>query len=101
MFTPVLDPPHRMPDLQCNGRDGNVLRHDAVLAAEAAAHVGSYDANLLLREAEHPGKRKAFDLAALGREVDDEFVKPIVPVGEHAPSFERDGRLAIQPEPAP
>ena len=101
MFTPVLDPPHRMPDLQCNGRDGNVLRHDAILAAEAAAHVRRDDADLFFGHAEHPGKRKAFDLAALRREVDDEFIKPIIPIGEHAASFERDGRLAIQPEPAP
>jgi hypothetical protein len=88
MFTPVLDPPHRMLHLHRDRGDGDVFRHDAVLPAEAAADVGSNDANLLFRQAEHPRKREPFDLAALGRKVDDELVKAVVPVGENAPSFE-------------
>ena len=88
MFTTVLDPSHRMLDLQCDRSDGNIFRHNAVLPAEAAAYIRSDDANLLFGQAKHPGKREPFDLAALGRKVDDELVKAVVPVGENAPSFE-------------
>src|SRR5262245_40943655 len=100
MFAPVLDPPHRMLHLHRDRGDGDVFRHDAVLPAEAAADVGSDDANLLLRQAEHPRQRETLDLATLGRQVDDQLVKPVVPVGEHSPAFERNGRLAVQSKPA-
>jgi len=88
MFTSVLDPSHRMPDLQGDRSDGDILRHDAVLAAESAAHVRSDDANLLFGQAEHARKRQPLDLAALRREIDDEFVEPIIPIRENAASFE-------------
>ena len=47
MLAPILDPAHRMADLQRDRGDGDVLRHDAVLAAEAAADVGRDDADLV------------------------------------------------------
>ena len=59
MLAPVLDPAHRMADLQRDRRDGDVFRHDAVLAAEAAADVGRDDADLVLRQAERLGKRRS------------------------------------------
>ena len=40
-------------------------------------------------------------LAALGRQIDDELVVPVVPVGERAAAFERHGRLPVHPELPP
>ena len=60
MLAPVLDPPHRMPDLHGQRRDGNVLRHDAVLAAEAAADVGRDHPHLVFRNAEHRDSASRF-----------------------------------------
>ena len=54
MLASILDPAHRMSDLQRERGDGNVLRHDPVLAAEAAADVGRDDAHLVFGDAEHP-----------------------------------------------
>src|SRR6516162_4069899 len=88
MFTAILDPSDRMLELQCDRGDGNVLRHDTVLAAEPTADVRSDDTNLLFGQAKHPRKRQPLDLTALGREVDDQFVEPIVPVSEDAAPFE-------------
>ena len=59
MLAAVLDPAHRMADLQRDRGDGDVLRHDAVLAAEAAADVGRDDADLVLRQAERLGERRS------------------------------------------
>jgi hypothetical protein len=98
MLAPVLDPAHRMLDLQRDRRNSNVLRHDAIFSAKAAADVGSNDANLLFRKPEHPGQREPLDLAALRRQIHHELVEPIVPVSEHAAAFERNGRLAVEPQ---
>ena len=71
MFPPIFDPSHRVLDLQCDRSDGNILGHNAVLAAESATDIRSDNANLLFGETKHLRKRKALDLTALGREVDD------------------------------
>ena len=52
MLAPILDPAHRMSDLERDRRDRDVLRHDPVLAAEAAADVGRDDADLVLGQPE-------------------------------------------------
>ena len=100
MLAPVLDPAHRMADLQRDRGDRNVLRHDPVLAAETAADIGRDHAHLVLRDAEHPRQRQALNLAALRRQIDDEFVEPVIPIGEHAAAFERHGGLPVEPQPA-
>ena len=100
MLAAILDPAHRMSDFHGDRRDGDVLRHDSVLAAEAAADVGRDDPHLVFRKAEHPRQRHALDLAALGRQIDHQFVEPMIPIGEHAAAFERNRGLPIKPQPA-
>ena len=98
MLAAVLDPAHRMADLHGDGGDGDVLRHDAVLAAEAAADVGGDDADLVLRQAERLRHADPHHMAALGGQMDHQFVVAVVPVRQHAAAFERDGGLPVHAE---
>src|SRR5262249_10085388 len=66
MFPSIFDPSHRMLDLQCDRGDGNVLSHNAFLAAEAATDIRSDDANRLFGATKERRKREAFDVTALG-----------------------------------
>ena len=98
MLAAVLDPAHRVSNLQRDRRDRDVLRHQAVLAAEAAADVGRDDADLVLGQPKDARQPDALHVPALGREINDELVHPVVPVGEHAAAFERHRRLPVHPE---
>ena len=98
MLAAVLDPAHRMPDLHGDRGDRDVFRHEAVLAAEAAADVGRDDADLVLRQAERLGQADPHHMAALGRQVDHQLVVAVIPVGQHAAAFERHGRLPVHAE---
>jgi hypothetical protein len=59
------------------------------------------DADLMLGQAERLGEANPLHVAALGRQVDDELVEPVIPIGEHAAAFERDGRLPVGSELPP
>ena len=98
MLAAVLDPAHRMADLHGDRGDGDVLRHDAVLAAEAAADIGGDDADLVLRQAERLREADPHHVAALGREINHELVVAVIPVGQHAAAFERHGGLPVHAE---
>ena len=98
MLAPVLDPAHRMADLHRDRGDGDVLRHDPVLAAEAAADVGRDDADLVFRQAERLREADPHHMAALGGEMDHELVVAVVPVRQHAAAFERHRRLPVHAE---
>ena len=88
MFAAVLDPAHRMADLHRDRSDRDVLRHEAVLAAEAAADIGRDDADLVLRQAERLRQADPHDVAALGGQMNRKFVVAMVPVCQHAAAFE-------------
>ena len=98
MLAPVLDPAHRVADLQCDRGDGDVFRHDPVLAAEAAADVRRDDADFVFRQAECVGEADPDHVAALGGEINHEFVVAVVPIGQHATAFERHRCLAVHAE---
>ena len=98
MLAAILDPAHRMADLHGDRGDGDVFRHDPVLAAEAAADVGRDDADLVLRQAERLRQADPHHMAALGGEVHHQLVVAMIPVGQHAAAFERHGRLPVHAE---
>ena len=95
MLAAVFNPSHRMPDPHRNGGDRDVLRHKPVLATESAPDVGRDDTHLVFRQAEHLRQAEPLHLSALGRQVDDEFVGAVIPVGNHAAAFERNSRLPV------
>ena len=95
MLAPVLDPAHRVADLQRQRRDRDVLGHDAVLAAEAAADVGGDDTDLVLGQAQRLRHADPHHVSALGGEIDDELVVAVIPVGQDAAALERHGGMPV------
>src|SRR5438105_315587 len=81
---PVLDPAHGMANLHGDGRHRDVFGHQPVLAAEAAADVRRNDAHLVLGQAQNPGKAQSLHLTSLGREVHNQLVRAMVPIGKRA-----------------
>jgi hypothetical protein len=62
----ILDPAHRMSDLHGDGGDRDVLRHQPVLAAEAAADVGRDHPDLVLGQAQRLGEARSASRARPG-----------------------------------
>ena len=94
----VLDPPQRRAELARRPGQRHLLGEEDALVAEAAADIGSDDADLALVEPEALGEARAHDVGLLGGGVDDELAQARMPVGDDAAPFERAHHLARGPE---
>ena len=101
MLAAVLDPAHRMVELERQRRDGRLLGRQARLRAKAAADVGRDHADAALLEIEHLGQSQPDDVRDLRRAVDDELVEPMVAMRQHGAAFERHRDLPVHPVAAP
>ena len=98
MLAAIFDPAHRMLELERQRRDGDVFRHQPVLAAEPAADVGRDHANLALGQTKRFGQPEPLDVTALGRKIDHELVVSMIPISQYAATFERHRGLTVHPE---
>ena len=89
VLAPPLDPLHRLPEAQRDGRDQELLVVHGALRAEAAAHVGREDPDLLGWKAQGHGHRVPDEIGVLGRRPDHEGAGLRVRVGEDAAGLDR------------
>ncbi len=95
MLAAVLDPAHRVIELERQCRQDDLFRVEPGLGPEPAADIGSDDADAALLDVEDLGQCDAHGMRRLGRGVDHDLVEPIVAIGEHAAAFERRARLPL------
>ena len=101
MLAAILDPAHRMIELERQRGDHHLLRREPRLDAEAAADIGRDDADAPLLDAECLGKAEAERVRHLGRAVDHELVEPMVAIGQNRAALERHAGLAVHAIVAP
>ncbi len=95
MLVTVLDPAHRVIELQCQCRQDDFFRVEPGLGPEPAADIGRDDADAALLEIENFGQCDAHRVRRLGRSIDHDLVEAVVAIGEHAAAFERRARLPL------
>ena len=95
MLAAVLDPAHRVIELQRKRRQDDFLGVKSRLRAKPAADIGRNDANGALINAQILGNRDPHHMRRLGRGIDHDFIEPMVAIGEHSTPFERSARLPV------
>ena len=98
MLVAVLDPAHRVIELERQCRQDDLFRVEPGLGPEAAADIGRDDADAALLDVEDLGQCDAHGMRRLGRGIDNDFVEAIVAIGEHTAAFERRARLPLHAE---
>ena len=95
MFVAILDPAHRMVELQGERGQDDLFRIEPRLGSEAAADIGCHDADATLLDPENFSERDAHGVRRLGRGVDHDFVEPVVAIREHAAALHRCAGLPV------
>ena len=95
MLGAVLDPAHRMVELQRECRQDDLLGVEPRLRPEPAADIGRDDPDGALVDAEDLAKGDPHGMRGLGRGIDHDLVQPMVAIGEHRTPFERRARLPV------
>jgi len=88
MLAAVLDPAHRVIELQRKRRQDDFLGVKSRLRAKPAADIGRNDANGALINAQILGNRDPHHMRRLGRGIDHDFIEPMVAIGEHGTPFQ-------------
>ncbi len=95
MFVAVLDPAHRVVELQRQRREDDLFRIQPRLGTEAAADVGCDHPDAALLETQDIAERDTHRVRRLGRGVDHDLVEPVVATGEHAAALHRCAGLPV------
>ena len=98
MLAAILDPAHRVIELQGQRGQDDLFRVEPRLGPEPAADIGGDDADAALLEIEELAQRDAHGMRRLGRGIDHDLVEPVVATGEHGAAFERRARLPVHAE---
>src|SRR5215472_3966959 len=95
MLVAVLDPAHRMIELQRKRRQNDLLGVEPRLRSKPAADIRSDNPNGTLIDTQILGNRDPHHMWRLGRGIDHDFIEPMVAIGEHGTPFERSARLPV------
>jgi hypothetical protein len=93
----VFDPAHRIPELQRQCRQDNLLGIKPRLGPEPAADIGGDHPDCPFVDAEGLGDRDPHRVRHLSRGPDHDLVEPVVAVGKDRSPFERHTRLPVHP----
>ena len=95
VFVAVLDPAHRLIELQRQCREDDLFRIQPRLGSEAAADIGRDHPDAALLDPEQLAERDAHRVRRLGRCIDHDLVQPVVAIRQHAAALHRRTRLAV------
>ena len=95
MLAAVLDPAHRVVELQRRPGDEDLFGVQHALVAEAAADVGRDHPDIALLQPQTFGQPGAHHVRHLGRHVNHELVVLVVAEGEHRQPFQGHHALAV------
>ena len=95
VFAPVFEPADWLAGIERDGADDDLLRHQPRLAAEPAADVGGNDAQLVGRQVQHLRQTGAHQMRNLRRQIDNQLLRPRVPMGQYRPGFQRSDGLPV------
>jgi hypothetical protein len=95
MLAAVLDPAHRMIELQREVREDDLLGVEPRFRAKPAADIGSNNPNGALVDAQILCNRDPHHMRRLGRSIDHDFIEPMVAIGEHGTTLERSAGLPV------
>src|SRR5262249_40172175 len=89
MFVALLDPPHRVTELQRQRSEHDFLGVQPRLGPEAAADIGSDDPDAALFDAKNFAQRDPHRVRSLGGGIDHNLVQTVVAISEHPAAFHR------------